>query len=244
MTTAAAIFSAEIKADHIARAFQESPGKLGPIVRDQVFRLVAGYRKRWLAAAQVDFTGSAGRNFPLLGKAPTSIQGGPRGGDRKKIFFVVTPEKGEAVKSLEKIGADVFSVSEAWENLEHGGTERAKGGGKLAIPIGITLKSDGKVKSQWDSPERFTRANKRGKSKVLVAIKKPGNKSTILYWRKSKGAGKNKYYVYLPAFMLVQETTQREILNFYETWDSEKSNRQKIAEQLLDRMLKEISRRG
>jgi hypothetical protein len=243
MTNAATLFSAEIKSAKLEKLFRQAPEKLGPIIRDQVFRIVAGYRKRWLQRTEVEFSGSERRNFPLLGKVPSAITSGPRGGDAKKIFFVVTPERGAAIKRLEDIGAEVFSISDAWEHLEHGGTARGKGGKKLAIPIGITIKSDGKVKSQWDSPERFTRANKRGKSKTLVAIKKPGNKATILYWQKPRGAGKNKHFVYLPAFMLVDQVTQDRILHFYRTWDSEASNRTKIFNSLLEKAVQEIAQR-
>lgn len=247
--TAGSLFRAEVKYQHLVKAFERAPADMAPIVRDQVFRIVAGYRKRFIQRTEVDFKGGPHRNFPLVDKPPTDLSSGPKGGNAKRIWFVVQPGKNVAVTELEEIEADVFSVSAAWERLEEGGTFRATGGGKLALPIGITLKSDGRVKSQWNTPERFKRANKSGKAKVLVAIQNRKNGSTILYWQKPVGRGKNRRYAYLPAFLLVDKVTQPEVLNFYDTWDSERGRRTKVMEQLLQKMVnaiggKEGERRG
>lgn len=236
MVQATEIFSATIKSKHLERAFRRAPALIFPLFRDQVFRIVAGFRKRWLTAHRVKFTKSPGSNFPLLGKVPSSLPKGPRGGEAKRIVFVVVPPKGEKGKALDEIKAAIFSVSEAWLGLEKGGTSRAKGGGKLAIPIGITLDAKGRVKGKWNSPEKFTRANKKGRAKVLVAIFNPTRGTTILYHQKAVGAGKKKHYVYLPAYLLEDSVTQPRILHFYKTWDSEKGNRTKVAKEMLEKI--------
>lgn len=242
MVESAKLFSAEIKWKHIERAFDRAPKVAFPVVRDQVFRIVAGFRKRWLAAHRVEFQGGPARNFPLLGKVPTSLPGGAKGGAAKRIVFVVVPPKGQQGKDLDSIKAEVFSISKAWLGLEEGGTQRAKGGGKMALPIGVTLDTKGRAKSKWSTPEKFVRANKKGKAKVLVAIYNPTRQTTILYWQKSVGGGKRKHYVYLPAYLLEDKVDQPAILNFYKTWDAEAGNRTKVAKAILDKIAQAIDK--
>ncbi len=236
MVAASEIFSATIRSKHLVQAFRRAPALVFPLFRDQVFRVVAGFRKRWLAAHSVKFTRGNAFNFPLLSKVPTSLPKGPRGGEAKRIVFVVVPGRGETGKDLGSISAAVFSISKAWLGLEEGGTTRAKGGGKLAIPIGITLDARGRVKGRWNSPEKFTRANKKGKAKVLVAIFNPTTGNTILYHQKATGAGKAKHYVYLPAYLLEDKVDQPRILHFYKTWDIERGNRAKVAKEMLEKI--------
>lgn len=237
----AGIFSYNIQAATLEKVFKRAPKIVGPIIRDQVFRIVAGFRKRWLQAEDVDFRGAAKRNFPLLGKSPTSFPSGADGGTAKRIFFVTTPPKGAPIKKLGQIGADIFSVSKVWKKLEEGGTEKPKSGSKLALPIGVTLDSRGRVKSRWNTPERFTREKKRGARNVLVAIFNPTSGNTILYWQQPHGAGKNKRYSYRPAFLLVDQVDQRELLHFYETWTSEAPNRVKILRTMMAKIVKAVA---
>lgn len=236
MVTTSDIFQATIRSKHLERAFRRAPTLVFPLIRDQVFRIVAGFRKRWLAAHRVEFTRGPGFNFPLLSKVPASLPTGPKGGQAKRIVFVVVPPKGASGKSLADIRAEVFTISKAWKGLEEGGTQRPKRASKLAIPIGVTKDVKGRVIGRWNTPEKFTRANKSGKQKVLVAIFNPTNGTTILYWQKPVGAGRKKHYVYLPAYLLADKVDTPRLLHFYKTWDAERGNRAKVAKQMLQKI--------
>lgn len=167
---------------------------------------------------------------------------------RRFTFYRVSPEGNEGKKrkpgqTLEDIVGESLSKSEAALGLEVGGTIKPRKARFLAIPMGITRTSTGRIKKNARTPAKFA-AGKRPKNLVVLPANagqfppNPNSRGLILFWRKGKG----KKTRLVPAFRLVRQIKQRPQFKYMATWDSLKSDRDMRFRRGLDRATKEMAR--
>ncbi len=245
MTTAFAKsrdFSFIIQSKALADAFAAAPDAAFERTQDFVDHMARSFRKAWLRETEVEFR-KPEDIAPVRHSLPASTRSLRA---HKAVYFVVQPRRGRRGKrTLNDISLDIFTVSQSWEALEEGAHIKGKRGGKLVIPIGITLDKNGNRIGRWSTPEKFTKANKRGDKRVLVPVKKKGWKATILFWEKRKGRSKKrKKFALIPAFMLVSQADLPAIMKFYGTWDRHESRRRRARYDLLVDITKDMANHG
>lgn len=238
-------FSGEIRTARIRAMFLVAPDVVWFHTRDQLFAIMAGFRKRWIAAKDVNFRDGDKKMSPIRSTLPPDS---PSLSALKSIFFVLQPanKRRQSGENLQDIRGDFFTRSKAWQGLEFGGQFGPTHGQQfVAIPIGITKDSLGRTKSKWSTPERFKRATKRGGAKSLVSFRLKSG--ALVLWHKKKAsrgstdaAGHARKFVYLPAFQLVKSVKRRARLRFFDTWTGDEQRQQERLDKILTLSIADI----
>jgi hypothetical protein len=221
----------------VAGMFARSPAVAYRYLRDAVGGAMGSHRREWLSSARVAFKPGGMRAGQITSRASEAA-----GFDAKRtMFYRVSPEaktvqEGQQV-SVDSISAESFTTSRAAAGLQTGGSFVAKGGKRSAIPIGITRDSGGRVKARWFTPKAFQRGKRK---KDVIALPTKSGKGVILFWRQYSGRGKGRTSRLLPAFNLVPGVRRQARLQYYETWDRLKANRDQRFGTALEKIEKDL----
>lgn len=240
--------------------FERTPRLVYRHVRDAVGGSMGSHRREFLAGTRVEFSERQGMYARNLDSRPAS--GGTTFSDRRSFFYKVFPESKTLAKGaqvdLEDIYGEAYTRSPVAQGLELGGVFRGKSGkGLLAIPIGITRDSLGRVKSRWATPTLYKKASGNNR---LVAIR--FKRWPRLYQVKAGGSRKaaaapgaftpisarptgnrrTASRILIPAYQLVPLVRRRKLLGFLDTWDSLESDRTRRFKRALANVVEDIDR--
>ena len=199
-----------------------------------VRRSLAGFRKDFFRATQVDFEGKN-----------SGGQGQPRSRFRSiGQSFKWRMNTRKAPKRLKDVGGSIGSTSPAAYAMEKGTTAKNESGGKyLAIPLIKVGKENttprGKVKRKWRSAQIaqndpalarrfdfFTHTDSDGTKTIRAKYKRGRKKGTSF-----------------PAFLLKEETKQDKILRFEYTWKKNRNKNMNRIQTELGKSLRRFMRR-
>lgn len=203
----------------ILRLFNKAPRATFFHLRDTLGSVFGSQRREWLKRNELTFKKKRTANKLFFYRM--------RPADRDKM-----PAPGATV-SLDKISGETFTRSKMALAHELGGTIRPTSGRFLSIPIGGALTPGGSVRRGMRDPREF-RATFPNRN--LVSLARDGK--PVLYEAK-KGRGQTEKLV--PMFALLRSVTLKQRLNFMSTWDSLQADRQRRFDEMLRRIVKDVT---
>lgn len=238
--------------------FERTPRLVYRHVRDAVGGAMGAHRRSFLSNTKVEFGDRQGLYARKLDSRPNTAQA--TFGERRAFFYKVFPDrktipKGSAV-TLDDIRGEAYTGSKVALGLEVGGVFRGKSGkGLIAIPIGITRDSSGRVKGTWATPKLFRQASannqlvairyrrwprlyqvrKGGSRKVAAA---PGAFTPIS--ARPQGRQRSASRILIPAYQLVPLVRRRKLLGFLDSWDRLEGDRTRRFRAALDNVVRDI----
>lgn len=240
-----------VDAKPLQDAIRRAPRLVYFWLRDATGKTFGKHRREWLRANQVKF-GSRVRGIQV----PHVNAAGARP-DFRTVSYVVLPKSSRTTERgttapIEAIAGDAFATSTALEALQHGATIRPRSGRFLAIPIKPRRGRAFRV-----GPRRFR--NRLRKSSRLITIRTRSGR-LILAERQRRRTGtrfrseltkkgrlrktqrKTLQDVIIPRYVLVPEVRLPRALQFYETWDRLKPERDRAYRLAADRILRDLAR--
>lgn len=244
--------------DERAIARLESGFAVGPSatyfwMRDFFFRTAVAHRVGWLRRKGVRF----GRRDVSI-KVPRVNEAGNTP-DSNVVVYRVLPQArrirgiGPARQGLRELLLSIHTRSDVLRSHEFGAKIRPRRGTRLAIPIAPT---EGGRRTRF-SPREFRARHPKA---VLIARRSRKGGAIILFERVRKRAGvrtrmrrtktgkltrsqpKTKVDRLIPRWALITTQTIRPRLRFYDTWDSNRGDRDRAFSRAADRLLKDLAR--
>lgn len=247
----------EVDDQKLARLFRRVPGVTAFHLRDTIGAIMGSHRREFLADTAVQVT-DAGKGFRVAKMQSEAVNAPNRQASRKNafssFFYTVRPakvNKDDKNPQIQNISAEAFTTSKIAYIHEVGGTVRPRSRRMLAIPVGMTLRSDGKPIPRWRTPAKY-RASKAGNDLVVF---KRGKKP--LLWAVLKGTGKNARTsgavmqvgegqkkksdrrILAPAYRLVPSVKMQPRLRFITTWERLAPDRTRRIARMFDRIVEE-----
>ena len=246
--------------DVIARKLGQTLQAIGPLMfrhyRDALGRTFGRHRREWLNRTLARFRRGGLRAGPIgQSSRPSSAAEA-----RRRFFYEIEPQAkvlpagADASASLAALRGEAYSGSPVAEGLEVGGTFRARGGGWLALPIGVSLDRLGRPIPRWATPEAFRRNSPRGELIALALergrppklyqvvkgrTKRAQSTAGALSLTSDRPRGRGLARALLPAYQLVRQVRRKPLLRFYATWDELQQDRDAVWTAALDRIVRE-----
>jgi len=182
------------------------------------------HREAFLQQSDIDLQNDVGQGFVVRKVSGRAASFRTNKGARS-FFYVVQPRSWKRKKgqTLDDIMGESFTASKAAKGLEEGGPVRPRGR-FLALPIGQALRSDGQVKSKWNTPRRFLRGPKK-ETRTSPQHGKPQNR--IIWWNKPSSRSRRSRRHWVPVFLLVPRVVLPADLQYLNTWDRLSSDRRR-----------------
>lgn len=244
------LVSTGIDFEQVNELFRRFPGATFYWIRDLVGRFYGLHQREWRRRRQVTFR-EGGMREQVQGER---FLRGRRGGS---FLYKVFPEnKRPSSPDLRQIRGEAYTESVPALGLETGGAFRARSGGSLAIPIGITKDSLGRTKSAYTARRntkagafesgvrRFARTHQ-----TVVLPSKNDRNVRVIYWRRNlarmggakQHGPKRKGYELVPAFLLVKGVLRRARLRYIQTWHELDAERRARYQEALQSILQEVT---
>ena len=236
----------------IERLFRKAPDAVFRHVRDYFGQIFGSHRREWLRQTQVDIRGGK----QGIRATPVSDQPTVPGWQERGFFYRVVPRSKTRAKgqTLEAIRGETYTGSSAAELQEFGGSTRPKRSRYLALPTGVTLRSDGRPVPVWRTPRKFLAAKSGnelvsldvGSGPMLYQVVRASAKRAAkdgAIQRASDGRRKrSERRILLPAYRLVRAVHHRPLLRYYAVWDSLAGDRSARLSRTMDAILREVAR--
>jgi hypothetical protein len=242
--------------EEIAKLFDRAPRRVFFHARDVMGRIFGAHRREWIAQTQIRFGKGRGamKATPVQNADGTNPLRAGKNWVDNLFFYTVRPKsKSPDDPDLEAIEGEAYTTSPVALLHEIGGTVRPRTKRMLAIPIGMTLRADGKPVPRWRTPKRYREAAPRneliaadmGRGPLLYAVLRTTKRNVARQGASQRVSDRSKRTserrVLVPAYRLVRSVQVTAKLKFIETWDKEAGGRARRLGEAMDRILKDVA---
>lgn len=233
----------------VVKLFRRGPQATYYHLRDAIGGMAGSHRREWLQRTEVAMNRG--------GFAATAIKPNPTvSGFAGRFFYYrvgpgTRPTRPKEPR-LSDITLELYSTSEVALAQEQGATIRPRTGRMLAIPIGVSLRKDGRPIPRWHTPRAYRQS---AANNDLVALNLAGNPKLYQVRRGVAAARKSGAFsrvgegakparartVLLPAYQLAKQVQLKPRLRFMATWDALQDDRKVRFARAASRILEEIA---
>jgi hypothetical protein len=249
----------ELRPGVLRKLYRQGAAVTAHHLRDTLGAIMGSHRRQFLADTQIKLDQRA------QGMKVYNVQSAAAGAPNRqqssrnaynKFFYTVRPKtvskRSKNPPTLDKINAEAFTTSPVALMHERGGIIRPRRRKMMAIPMGMTIRSDGRVVPRWSTPAKY-KASKSGNQ--LVALRRQGK--PILYAvlkatakaasrqgavQRTSDATKKKRQrrVLVPAYTLVPQVKLLPKLAFVGSWDRLATDRKRRLDAMLTNIRNEL----